>query len=183
MNAVRNPERIWLALLAAALLACLALGAFKVYDKHRWAALRLAEIEPRYARLAGLQASAPQLDELAQQLRERMAQYAYPAGDDPSYAGNGALQRVRELAAAAGLSVTSSQALAAQEKEGFYRVGLNLRLEGEWASMAKLLQSIAALRPAVYAESVQINSLAGHMPEGPQTVAVMLNLCVLQERP
>ena len=59
MNAVRNPERIWLALLAAALLACLALGAFKVYDKHRWAALRLAEIEPRYARLAGLQASAP----------------------------------------------------------------------------------------------------------------------------
>ena len=35
MNAVRNPERIWLALLAAALLACLALGAFKVYDKHR----------------------------------------------------------------------------------------------------------------------------------------------------
>ena len=170
MNAVRNPERIWLALLAAALLACLALGAFKVYDKHRWAALRLAEIEPRYARLAGLQASAPQLDELAQQLRERMAQYAYPAGDDPSYAGNGALQRVRELAAAAGLSVTSSQALAAQEKEGFYRVGLNL-------------QSIAALRPAVYAESVQINSLAGHMPEGPQTVAVMLNLFVLQERP
>ena len=26
MNAVRNPERIWLALLAAALLACLALS-------------------------------------------------------------------------------------------------------------------------------------------------------------
>ena len=50
MNAVRNPERIWLALLAAALLACLALGAFKVYDKHRWAASRLAEIEPRLTR-------------------------------------------------------------------------------------------------------------------------------------
>lgn len=175
-------ERIWLILLGLLVVAVLGVGAGWVYGKHRWAAARLADIEPRYARLEGLKNSAPRLQELGEQLRERMGQYVYPAGEDPSHAGNSALQQVRERAASAQLNVTSSQALTAREEEGFYRVGLNVQLEGDWARVAEFLQSLFVMRPAVYLERMQITSSQGYMADGPQKVTVTLNLFVLQER-
>ncbi len=182
MNTAARPERIWLALLAAALLALLAAGGLAVYDKHRWATDQLASIEPRYARLAGLQGSAAELEQLTRQLSDSMAQFAYPPDGNPANAGTAALQRVRELATAADLRVSSSQALAASEEEGFYRVGLNLYLEGEWSHMAQLLQNLSTLRPAVYVERLQITSQGGQLVGGPQRVDVSLGLFVLQER-
>lgn len=183
MNAsTRQPERVWLMLLAAALLGLLLAATLLIYGQHRRSSTLLASIEPRYARLAGLQASALQLQQLSGQLDESMAQYAYPPKGEPANAGTDALQRVREQAMASGLHISSSQALAASEEEGFYRVGLNLYLSGPWSQVAQLLRKLATLRPAIYLQRLQITSQAGHVPGAAQNVDVSLGLFVLQER-
>ena len=64
----RRPERLWLLLWGALLLAALAGAASYAWAKHRWAVNRLADIEPRYARLAGLRDAGPQIDALQRDL-------------------------------------------------------------------------------------------------------------------
>ena len=66
-----RPEHRWLLLWGLLLLAALAVAATQLWNKHRWAVDQLADIEPRYARLAGLRESDARIEELDRELAER----------------------------------------------------------------------------------------------------------------
>ena len=179
----RRPERLWLLLWGALLLAALAGAASYAWAKHRWAVNRLADIEPRYARLAGLRDAGPQIDALQRDLAGNLAQFAYPADGDTAQVGNAALQRVRELATAAQLRVSSSQVLAPRETDGFHRIGLNLVVEGNWEQMLQFHQVLARQRPMIYGERIQLTRRGSAAPEVPQVIAGTFSLFVLKVRP
>ena len=123
----------WAILVATALLVLLPLVVLGVYvaKKHMWAESMLSQMEPRFARLKGLDLQRDDIDKaLARAVRTR-SEYIYPAAQDAVQTGNAVQQKVRELLTTAGLTVVSSQVLPPKEDGGFDRISLAVRAEGE----------------------------------------------------
>lgn len=179
-----RPEHAWLALAAAVGAVLLLLVAATVVGKHRWAAGALADIEPRHARLAGLQAGGQEIQALDEQLRRHYDSLVHPAEGEPMQVANTVLQHVRDAAQAHQLKITSSQVLAPRQEETLERIGLSLRMEGDWPQVNALLRDLAAQQPAVFVEtlSVAARGLPAE-PTQPRIVTADLVLFILKSRP
>ena len=179
---LQRPETLWLAAAGGVLLLCLLWASWTVVAKYRQAAAQLAEIAPRHARVAGMLQNKELFAQSQSALQASLAEFVYPAADDASQTGNAALQRVRELASARGLRVTSSQTAAPREDNGFDRIGLSLRVEGDWPDLVALLRELPRQRPALYTTTVQLG-VQGFSAQGtPQTMFGNLELYALKER-
>ena len=111
---VRSDRLAFLLLLAVPLAVLMGLGVY-AFQKYRWASQQLADLEPRYARMLGLQQQQAGIEEALAQQRAQLGQYAYPASTEGTQAGNAALQQVRGLMTSAGMLISSAQALPARE--------------------------------------------------------------------
>jgi general secretion pathway protein M len=67
--------------------------------------------------------------------------------------------RIGELAASASVAIGSTEALAAENRLGYRRIGLRLAVRGEYAAIVKLLGAIEASTPPVVLANVRIRSL------------------------
>ncbi len=159
--------------------ACAAAGLY-VYAKHRWVSNRLTEyIEPRYARLAGLKASAESLAAAESRARELEALYTHPSDQDANQIGNDAQQRVRSLLSAAGMTISSSQVLPSKEEAGLERIPLSVRAEGDIVALQGALVGIAEHRPGVLIDGVNIQA-QGAPERGVQRLSVQFSFLVLR---
>lgn len=175
-------NRIAIALVLGAVLFVGGATAF-VVSRHVWARDRLAELEPRYARLVGLGMSGPALDAALAERRAFVSRHAYPVGQDVARAGSDALQRARETFSRAGLDVSSTQVLAAKEVEGFDRIPLVLRLEGELPALQSALVVLPTPSPSLFVESFTIQTVGTPRADGPpQRLSIQANLFVLRAR-
>ncbi len=184
MNTSRapRPELLWLLAAGALLLALLAWSSWFVVSRHQQAAAQLAAIDPRYARLTGLIQHKDEFAQMSQAVQANLQQFVYPAGQDAGQVGNNALQRVRELATARDLRISSSQAAAPRDEHGFDRIGLVLRIEGQWPQLVGFLRELVQQRPAIYTTTLQLAVQFGGMPGTSPVVLAQLDLYVLQER-
>ncbi|MDR0274980.1 MAG: type II secretion system protein M [Burkholderiaceae bacterium] len=181
-------EQLWALAAAAVLLLALLLGGGYLVRKHLWARETLASVDPRHARLAGLIQNQEHIAQIQQQLQANLTEYSYGSDRDAADIGNAVLQRVRNLADAHGLRVASSQVGTPKEdpEQGFDHIGLELRLEGNWAATLDLLRELATVRPAIFTEAAQFSASGGFVRGGQtanQTVTVQLGLFVLRRRP
>ena len=184
MNTSRapRPELLWLLAAGALLLALLAWSSWFVVSRHQQAAAQLAAIDPRYARLTGLIQHKDEFAQMSQAVQANLQQFVYPAGQDAGQVGNNALQRVRELATARDLRISSSQAAAPRDEHGFDRIGLVLRIEGQWPQLVGFLRDLVQPRPDIYTTNMQLAVQFGGMPGTSPVVLAQLDLYVLQER-
>ena len=184
MNTSRapRPELLWLLAAGALLLALLAWSSWFVVSRHQQAAAQLAAIDPRYARLTGLIQHKDEFAQMSQAVQANLQQFVYPAGQDAGQVGNNALQRVRELATARDLRISSSQAAAPRDEHGFDRIGLVLRIEGQWPQLVGFLRELVQQRPAIDTTNMQLAVQVGGMPGTSPVVLAQLDLYVLQER-
>ncbi|MGB3072363.1 MAG: type II secretion system protein GspM [Ottowia sp.] len=172
-------EHVWLLIAAAVLAAVLIAGIGFVAAKHHWATSTMEQLEPRYARLAGLRDSGERLKATEKELSANLARLAYGPDSDPAQAGNDALQRLRTAMASRGLQVSSSQVLPAREEGGFLRIGLNLRVDGDMTALRDLLRDMAAeQKPVIFGESIQFSSQPARTQQ--QNITTQLNLFVLK---
>lgn len=177
-------ERLWAIAVAAVVLLALAWAMTTVVAVHRRAAQTLSEVEPRHARLQGLLQNTERTAQMERALQANLAEFVQGADADPAQIGNAALQRVRELATARGLRVASSQVMAPREEKDqpFDRIGLTLRMEGEWAQFQGLLADLVRTRPALYTDLVQMSMQGAALPGRAQPIAGQFDLYVLKER-
>lgn len=155
-------------------------GAF-VWLKHHWAQDRLHEIEPRYARLLGLEAQHVQLEDALDQAAQLNEMYLYPASQDASQVGNDAQRRIRDLCAKAGLDVVSSQVLQAKADHQFDRVPVTVRFEGEMVAVQSALVAISAqTSPAILIESMTMQVVSFAKPDAPARLGGQINFFVLR---
>lgn len=184
LAALKRPEHLWLLAAGLLLLLLLALMGLKVLSVHRNASRLLADVQPRHARIAGLLQSTDLLAQSTKALQANLTDYVYPIEGDPGQIGNQALQQVRDLATAQGLRVTSSQVAAPREDRGFDRIGLTLRIEGDWPQLLVLMRELARQRPAIYTDTVQFGTQGNFSQGRPSAtvVTVQFALYVLKER-
>ena len=166
------------------LVSVVLIGAVAAYavSKHVWAQGQLAELEPRYARLIGLEASAAAVDAALTQRRALLARHAYLASDDVARAGSDAQQRAREAFSKAGLQVSSTQVLPAKAVEGFDRIPVVLRLEGDLTALQSALVVLPGQAPTLFMDAFNVQNTGMPRPEGAQRLSIQVNLFVLRVR-
>lgn len=153
-----------------------------VWQKHTWAQERLASVEPRYARLVGLEANRDQLEVALSSSQASIARHVYGAGQDASRAGNDAQQRARDVFSKAGLDVVSTQVMPAKQEDRFDRIPLVVRLEGEVVALQSAMAVLPTLSPSLFVEGMSIQPTGLVKPEVPQRLSVQFNLFVLRQR-
>jgi general secretion pathway protein M len=120
----------------------------------------LQALEPRYARLLGLEGEHERLEQALTQTTELLEAAAYPATLDTGRVGADLQQRLRAASEGAGFVVVSSRVAAANPLQGFDEIPLSLRLEGSLANLEAMLRALPALRPAVHLRSLSVTSVA-----------------------
>ncbi len=181
MKNLKLRENLVLAGTVVALLLPLALLGGYIAQKHQWAQARLAELEPRYARLQGLEQQRADLEATLARAQAARAQYVYPAGQDATQAGNEAQQRVRDIFSGAGLQVISSQVLPPKAEKGFDRIPLTVRTEGELLALQSALAVLSSQAPVIVIDELEVQ-VRSNPPNAEPHLAAQFNLSVLRER-
>jgi general secretion pathway protein M len=182
MNAFTRRDALLIALTLAVIVLPLLAGGNYVWRKHQWANEQLQTLAPRYARLAGLQDKAPELTQRLAASRKRLGEYVYSADSDPIQAGNDAMQRVRAVFAQAGLTVASTQVLPGQKAQGFDRIPLVLRVEGELLHLQSALAVLPGLTPVVLVDGMAVQTTGQRRPDDAPRLVVQFNLSVLHAK-
>lgn len=185
MNKTALRRAALLALTLAVVLLPVAGGAWYVARKHAWGAERLAQLEPRYARLLGLESQRADIEAARQRASGLHTQYIYPASQDSTQTGNQAQQKVRDIFSAAGLQVISSQVLPPKEEKGFDRIPLVVRAEGEILGVQSALAVLGSQQPIIVINELDIQVQGGlanlNLKVAPR-LSAQFTLSVLRER-
>ena len=122
---------------------------------------RRAEIEPRIARLLGVQAHQEQLEKENAAAKTQLAGLIYPASADATMTGTKMQQDVRTAIEKAGMSIVGSRVRAFKIAEGYDEVSLDLTIEGDMAALELMLLEMPKLRPIVVIEETDIKPKRG----------------------
>ena len=159
-----------LALALTLLAACLVwLGA--VAPALQWYAARqerLADQETLGLRMAAIAATAPALQaQLARAGSGAPGGRTVLEGATDAVAGAGLQQALQDMAARAGATITSAEALPAETAGPYRRIGLHLTANGGWPVIVALLGAVAQATPRMLVDDVSLRqSLALGQPEG-----------------
>jgi len=149
-----------LALLLAALAATYTLAVAPLLDLY---AERAASAETRRAladKLDAIAAELPALRQRAAALRAASAGRRLTLdGASDALALAGLQGRFAELAAAAGVTVGSTESLPAQPQGDYHRLGLRVLLSGPFDGLLKLFASIEAATPPLVLDNLQLHSV------------------------
>ena len=182
----RREWAILIATLCLIMLPLLLLGTY-VVQKYQRAQADLAAMEPRYARLIGLDRQQALIAQVHKRAAAVRATYVYPVAQDAVQAGNAAQQKVRDLLTKAGLTIVSSQVLPAKEEKGFDRIPLAVRAEGELLAVNTALSVLSEQLPVIFISNVEMSSqtplsVGGNVPKAAPMLTLLLRLTVLRER-
>lgn len=173
-----------LAATALALLAPIVGGGVYVYQKHQWATARLTELEPRYARLAGILAAESGLEQANQQADAMLGAYLYPADKVLNQAGNEMQQQVRDVLSAGGLRVGSSQVLPPKaDSTSLDRIQLTIKAEGELLALQTAMIGLKSIKPAVFVDNLSVSVTGAARAEVPQNLSIQLELSAWRVHP
>lgn len=157
-----------------------------VFTKHQWAQGHIATLEPRHARLLGLEAQGDEIASVLAKANQMRAQYIYPPTQDSNQTGNVAQQKVRDIFSAAGLQIRSSQVLPPKEEKGFDRIPLTLRTEGDLIAVQSALAVLSSQLPVMILDDLEIQVLGGLASANPKftpKLSAQFGISVLRERP
>jgi general secretion pathway protein M len=180
----RRPQRevLLFALTVLIVLAVMLWAGANLITRHHAARDRIEQIEPRYARLLGLEKSGDALKQVQESGKAQLARQIYPANQEPSQAGNDAQQRLREIFTSAGLNILSTQVLPAKQEKNLDRIPLSVRTEGDLAALQAALTGLHGLSPGIFLQDLTIQANNGRSPDGQQRMAVQFSLFVVRAR-
>lgn len=169
MNPRQLRARLCLGLALGLVLLLLALPLGYIVDKKLWADGIIDDIEPRYARLLGLQEMAERIERARAQAEAVLQEQVYPASLDTDRAGADLQQRLRAVAQQAGLSIQGSQITTvppASARDGtpaepFERIAVTINLEADLPALQEMLSALQQQRPAIHVESLSLRPVRG----------------------
>jgi len=166
----------------ALLFAALAFTTYLLADAHSAVREPFADLQGRYARLAGMREMAPQIERSLADVSERLSGHVHTAAMGADRVGTDLQQRARRVAEEAGMTVTGSQILPVRPVAGFAQVPVTLTVEGSLEALRAMLLGLGMERPSIVVDSVVIEAQAGDAAAAAQLTAQM-NISVLQLQP
>lgn len=124
------------------------------------AADQLQAVEPRFARLLGLQGERRRFEQALAQTTEILKEEAYAADLGSGRVGADMQQKLRAASETAGFTVVSSRIGTVFTHDGFEEIPLSLRLEGTLQNLESMLQALPALRPALHLRSLSVTAVS-----------------------
>lgn len=178
-----SPQRrcvaAWLALAAICVLLLAAVGTV-VYNKHRWLQDRLGEIEPRYARLMGLQDNKAALDEALVRAQTALQRHTHSSELDATQLGNEVLAKIKQVLAAARFDAISTQVLVEGEIVGREKINIVVKGEGDINALMGVLSGIYEQTPTIVLDSLSVQSTGFAAQYAPQRMGVQFNLFLIR---
>ena len=134
-------------------------GVHWVVQKHTYLQQSLAEIEPRYARLKGLQEKQEALAQSLQAAQAIQASVLYPSSGDAGQLGNSVQNRLRGAMVKSGLLIASSQVKLEMlgTEPAVEEIQIHMTAEGTLSQMQLALISLQQVQPHVLLQELQIN--------------------------
>jgi general secretion pathway protein M len=167
------------------LLLPLVLLGWYVAQRHHAALDQMAELEPRYARLSGLEMQRTEMTAALARAESARAQYLYPSTQDATQAGNTAQQKLRDIFTNAGLQVSSSQVLPPKAEKTFDRIPLTVRTEGDLLALQSALAVLSGQTPMILINEVEIQvvgAMGNVSPSVAPRLAAQFTFSVFRER-
>jgi general secretion pathway protein M len=118
-------------------------------------------ILPRTARLLGIIESREALGLAADEAVLLLSEVVYTAESDSAGTAAAMQQNVRELMAAAGLSISGSQILPTGDGGDYERLRLDITVEGNIDSLDEALAQLEIMLPVVFIESFRVKHARG----------------------
>lgn len=157
----------------AALLLLVALFATAYAWNWRRYRLALESVEPRLARLLGLELARDRIEAALAAARTQIAPWLHPGGGDPE---TNLRQLVRQLADRSGLATVSLQTATARQGETLPSVRVTLTVTGAWPQVLDLLRALYDQRPLLLVESSLIMREGGTPESAPQNVRLTVQI-------
>lgn len=151
-----------------------------IVREYLWAAERLEQIEPRYARLLGLRDSAGALEQALTQTRTALGHLGYGAKLDAAQVGNDLQQTVRRAFQTADISVSSSQVLAPRVEPGLERISVSVAAEGSLSAVQVALAALQAETPRMMFDTVVLQAGGRVADDGTPVVSIRITVAVLR---
>ncbi len=120
-----------------------------------------AEIEPRIARLLGVQQQYDKLKLANLGATAQLTGLVYSASADATMTGTKMQQDVREVIELSGMTVVGSRVRAVKVADGYDKISLDLTVEGGVKALESMLLEIPKLRPIVVIEETNITPKRG----------------------
>jgi general secretion pathway protein M len=169
------PEGRWGRLLALVLLAA-TLGvlwfavADPTLDWYAARAERLMERRSMLAHMTRIVATLPALQQESGKAGSAPPATALLDGETDAIAGAALQTVVQDLAAAAGVTLASSEALPGEQQGGFRRIGLRVTVHGGWPELIALLQAVDESPLRLLVDNLNLHATAQPQRTGPAPI-------------
>lgn len=148
-----------LGLAVIALVVVYAAAAAPLLDLYAENAALAERRQAMVVRLHAIAGELPPLRARVAELRAAVASSKVTLDGASDAVASAALQgRVEELAAAAGVTIGSTEGIPAEVRGGYRRLGLRLVITGTYEGLVKLLAGIEATRPPLIVDNVQMRA-------------------------
>jgi general secretion pathway protein M len=165
------------------ILAPFVAGAAFVWAKHKSYESRLAEWEPRHARLQGIMQQQPDLISHTQLADSLMAAYAYPAASEATQNVNDAQQRIRTALEQGGLRVESINVSAPAQEGAFVRYRIVSRMDGNINTLQRALLVLREQMPVLVVDSIRITNEGPMVRAAVQRLTAQIEFSILKAKP
>jgi general secretion pathway protein M len=183
MNLIRHRAVVAVGVTVAVVIAAVAVAAGYAWERYLAAQAVIEEIEPRYARLLGLQGADGPLKKTVLDAYASLRRWAYPAEQDSGKAGNDVQQRARKAAEASGMNIVSSQVLPVRLENGVEQIPVSLTLEGGLQGLQMTLAALAADAPVLFVDTLSLRAIDRGDPKQPQLVSATMVVMSLRIQP
>ena len=158
-------------------------GALFVWTKHRDYEARLAQWEPRHARLQGILQQQPEFVSHTQLADNLMVAYAYPAASEATQNVNDAQQRIRTALEQGGLRIESINVSAPAQEGAFVRFRVVARIDGNINTLQSALIKLREQMPVLVVDSFRITNEGPMVRASVQRLTGQIEFSILKAKP
>lgn len=183
MDLIRHRALVSVVVAGALFFGAIAGMALYVRDRYLKAQAVLEEVEPRYARLLGLNVVDKALKKSVLDAYSQVLRWAYPPEQDVGRASNDVQQRIRRIADVAGMSVVSSQVLPTKLESGLEYIPVSLTMEGGVKGLQATLAAMASETPVLLVDSLSLRPIERGDPKQPQSLVATMVVTSMRVQP
>lgn len=141
---------------------------------------QVEDLEPRYARLAGLVQSQEQLKRLKKRGQKTLDALVYSADENTNAIATKLQQQARVIFSSAQLDVSASQISRTKQRDGFIQINIALNADGTLGALEQALSELEKAKPKIFINKIIVEPKRRRNAASPQLVEVRAQLKSLQ---